>query len=68
MLSAKEEVEVETKILDAGKLRPRGVRGRARRSARQPRGRHPGPGNVMIHDFENAGDREIRFLTVELLD
>jgi quercetin dioxygenase-like cupin family protein len=27
-----------------------------------------GPGNVMIHDFENAGDGEIRFLTVELLD
>lgn len=27
-----------------------------------------GPDNVMIHDFENAGDAEIRFLTVELLD
>jgi hypothetical protein len=27
-----------------------------------------GPDHVMIHDFENAGEREIRFLTVELLD
>jgi hypothetical protein len=27
-----------------------------------------GPDNVMIHDFENAGDSEIRFITVELLD
>ena len=27
-----------------------------------------GPDNVMIHDFENAGDAEIRFVTVELLD
>jgi quercetin dioxygenase-like cupin family protein len=27
-----------------------------------------GPDNVMIHDFENAGDAEIRFITVELLD
>jgi beta-alanine degradation protein BauB len=25
------------------------------------------PGNPMIHDFENAGDAEIRFVTVELL-
>ena len=24
--------------------------------------------NAMIHDFENAGDAEIRFVTVELLD
>jgi hypothetical protein len=24
--------------------------------------------NPMIHDFENAGDAEIRFVTVELLD
>lgn len=26
------------------------------------------PDNAMIHDFENAGDAEIRFVTVELLD
>jgi hypothetical protein len=26
------------------------------------------PRNTMIHDFENAGDTEIRFVTVELLD
>lgn len=25
-------------------------------------------GNPMIHDFENAGDSDIRFVTVELLD
>jgi beta-alanine degradation protein BauB len=27
-----------------------------------------GPDNVMIHDFENAGEAEIRFITVELMD
>jgi quercetin dioxygenase-like cupin family protein len=27
-----------------------------------------GADNVMIHDFENAGAAEIRFITVELLD
>lgn len=26
------------------------------------------PDNVTIHDFENAGDTEIRFITVELMD
>lgn len=26
------------------------------------------PDDSMIHDFENAGDAEIRFVTVELLD
>ena len=26
------------------------------------------PGDPMIHDFENAGDTPIRFVTVELLD
>jgi quercetin dioxygenase-like cupin family protein len=26
------------------------------------------PDEPMIHDFENAGDSEIRFITVELLD
>ena len=26
------------------------------------------PGEPMIHDFENAGQSEIRFVTVELLD
>lgn len=26
------------------------------------------PDDSMIHDFENAGDDEIRFITVELLD
>jgi quercetin dioxygenase-like cupin family protein len=26
------------------------------------------PGEPMIHDFENAGESEIRFVTVELLD
>ena len=26
------------------------------------------PDDSMIHDFENAGDAEIRFITVELLD
>ncbi len=24
--------------------------------------------NVMIHDFENAGDTDIRFVTIEILD
>jgi beta-alanine degradation protein BauB len=27
-----------------------------------------GPDNVMIHDFENAGGSDIRFINVELLD
>ncbi len=27
-----------------------------------------GPDNVMIHDLENAGEAEIRFITVELMD
>lgn len=29
---------------------------------------HNSPDDAMIHDFENAGDGQIRFITVEFLD
>ena len=28
----------------------------------------PGPDDALIHDLENVGDAELRFVTVELLD
>jgi len=28
----------------------------------------PSPGDALIHDLENVGDAELRFVTVELLD